>query len=183
MSVSITYIHVPGRAYVNKWLDARLTIHAGKNVNNMGITMCYLGTGEMYVKRKGYDETYSVANCSGEGGYKPIFYRSGTSSTCTSINIELQYMYTATETTTLDIVAGYFDVERRIFYIEDEKRFEILFEKPPFIDKGDLMILVPAVAVPTGIGVATKRTALGAGIGISAAGAYIGYKLYRWYRG
>jgi hypothetical protein len=182
MSVRITYIYVPGRAYVNKWFDARLTVHAEKDVNNMGISMCYLGSGEMYVKRKGYDELYSVVNCS-EGGYKPSFYRPGTSSTCTSINIELQYMYTATGTATLYIIAGYIDVERRIFYIWDDKSFEILFEKPPFIDKGDMMILVPAVAVPTGIGVATKRTALGAGIGISAAGAYIGYKLYRWYRG
>jgi hypothetical protein len=180
MSVKITYAYVPGKAIKSRWFDARVYIHAESSVENMGIAMCYIGEGNMYVRQRGTDETYTVKKCGDR--YGPAYYRPGTSSACTSASAELQYMYTATDRVTLDIIAGYIDVENRVIYITDEKRFTIEFEKPPLLEARDLIILAPVVAVPTGIGVATKRAELGAGIGITAAGAYIGYKLYKYYK-
>jgi len=178
MSVKIVNISVPGKAYANQWFEASVAIHAEEDVENMGIAMCYTGDGYMYARGKTGGETMPVAKCNKMAG--PVMYYPGKVSRCTTEAIGLLYRYTATGTAGLKIFAGY--LGKDAFYVTDERDLSIAFERPPLIEKRDLMILVPAVAVPTIIGAAARKTALGAGIGVLAAGSYIGYKAYRWYR-
>jgi len=178
MSVKIVNISVPSKAYANQWFEASVAIHAESDVENMGIVMCYTGDGDMYVRGKTGGSIMPVVKCNKMVG--PVIYYPGKVSRCTTEAIELLYRYTATGTASLKIIAGYLGTDA--FYVTDERDLCIAFERPPLIEKRDLMILAPAVVVPTIIGAAARRAALGAGIGVLAAGSYIGYKAYRVYR-
>jgi hypothetical protein len=179
MSVKIVSANVPSKAYANQPFEAIVAVHAEQDVENMGIALCYSGGGNMYARPKGVDRESGVPRC-GPEGVMLAFYHPGKQSRCTVGAVELRCWYTATGTASLKIAAGY--LGKDAFYVTDERNMSIVFEEPPLIEKGDLVILVPAVAVPTIIGAATRRAALGAGIGALAAGSYIGYKAYRWYR-
>jgi hypothetical protein len=182
MSVRFVYVDIPDRAYVNKWFDIRLTVHAEDTVKNMGIAMCYIGTGEMYVRIAGGAEEYSIPRCDTT---VRVFYYPKEHSRCTNKDFPLQLRYTEAGSASLFIYAGYADEERRIFTNTDMRRKTIAFASPAIpipIEARDLVVLVPMIAVPTGIGVVTKRTGIGLGIGVAAAGAYIGYKIYKQYR-
>jgi hypothetical protein len=182
MSARFVDVNIPDRAYVNKWFDARLTVHAEDSVKNMGIAMCYSGAGDMYVMVAGKAEEYSIPRCDTK---VRVFFYPGEHSRCTNRDFPLQLRYTRAGSALLDVYAGYFVEETQMFIDTDMRSMTIAFASPAVpipIEARDLVVLVPMIAVPTGIGAATKRTGIGLGIGVAAAGAYIGYKIYRQYR-
>jgi hypothetical protein len=179
MVVKLVDSNIPSKAYTGQWFDASATIHAEQDVENMGIGICYSGDGDMYTRLKGGMMEFRVPRCDIEGTVM-AFYYPGKQSRCTTGTIEFQCRYTATGRATLRIVTGF--VGKEGFYVDEKKEYIIEFSKQLFIEMRDLAILAPVVAVPTGIGVATKRTGIGLGIGVLAAGAYMGYKIYRQYR-
>jgi hypothetical protein len=178
MSVKFVHVYIPDTGFANKWLDISALVHAEEPVNNIGIALCYSGDGYMYVRVQGREEVYALPKC--DTTVRAFWYPGGHSK-CTYKEFPLQLMYTKAGTASLRLLAGYVIVETSTFIQTDSVSKEIRFVPPP-LGLRDLAVLAPAIAVPAGIGVATGRAGLGIGIGIAVAGAYLGYRLYKYYR-
>lgn len=182
MSARFVDVNIPGRAYANKWFDIGFTVHAEDTVKNMGIAMCYSGAGDMYVRVAGKAEENSVPRCDTK---VRVFFYPEEHSRCTNKDFPLQLRYTRADSVLLYVYAGYLAEETQMFIDTDMRSITIEFVSPAVpipIEARDLVVLVPMIAVPTGIGVATKRTGIGLAIGAAAAGTYIVYKIYKQYR-